>query len=287
MLLEETHRRQAELKNYLFEMASECMDEAGIRAMVSKLKSLYTDGFRHNYSEFFPLIVEISKEEENTYSLDFLSTNLEECRTLVEKDYVAGEKEFNGLYRPLSKLSDHINLEIGRYSYYSKNEQKVRDLEKRNQSLQVELKSATDELKKAQQTVSSMHTELIAVLSIFAAIVLAFSGSLSFFGNALSGMSDAPFFKATFFVLLCGMIVFNLIFLMMYIVGKITGRSIYANCKTENCTCCGTGTPQCNGITRIRKRMPYIFWVNVIILVLIVLDIVAWCCNIYCWRLPF
>ena len=90
-------------------------------------------------------------------------------RRLVENDYIAGEKEFKGLYQPLMKLSDHVNLEIGRYSYYSINEQKVSDLEKKNQTLQEDLKQATKELNNAKQSVSSVQTELIAVLSIFAA----------------------------------------------------------------------------------------------------------------------
>lgn len=286
MLIEESQRRQTDLKKYLFEMASSCMDEPAIRSMAIKLKTLYSDNFRHNYSEFFPLIVEISKDE-NEYNLDFLSTNLEESRALVERDYITGEKEFKGLYMPLSKLSDHINLEIGRYNYYSKSEQQVKDLEKRNQTLQVELKNATNALKSAQNTVSTMQTELISVLSIFAAIVLAFSGSLSFIGNALNGMSSTSFFKATFFVLLCGMVVFNLIFLMMYIVGKITGRNIYARCESENCSCGENGKPKCGGITRVRKRLPYIFWVNLVLLILMVLDIIAWCLNMNIWRLPF
>ena len=76
MLIEESQRRQAVLKKYLFEMASSCMDDTAIRSMAIKLKALYTDNFRHNYSEFFPLIVEISKDE-NEYNLDYLSTNLE------------------------------------------------------------------------------------------------------------------------------------------------------------------------------------------------------------------
>lgn len=286
MLIEESIRRQNELRKCLYEMATTCMDETEIRSMAIKLKALYTDGFRHNYSDFFPLIVEIAKDD-NIYSLDYLSENIEAARAMVEKDYIGGEKEFRGLYRPLSKLSDHINLEIGRYSYYSINEQRVKDLEKRNQMLQTDLRMATDELEKAQKTVSSMQTELIAVLSIFAAIVLAFSGSISFLGNTLSGIKGVCLFKTAFFVLLCGLIIFNLIFLMMYIVGKITGRNIYARCKSENCTCGENGAPACSGITRIRKRLPYVFWMNTILLIVVVADVVLWCLNLNYWHLPF
>ena len=221
MLIEESKRRQSELKEHLLSMAVDCMDEAKIRQMVIKFKALYSNNFRHNYSEFFPLIVEIAKNE-NNYSLDYLSNNLEAMRLLVENDYVAGEKEFKGLYQPLMKLSDHINLEIGRYSYYSMNEQKVGDLEKKNKMLQEDLKQATKELNDARQSVSSVQTELIAVLSIFAAIVLTFSGSLSLLGSIFSEISKAPVFKSILFLLLVGLVVSNIIFLLLYIVGKIT-----------------------------------------------------------------
>lgn len=152
MLIEESIRRQNELRKCLYEMATTCMDETEIRSMAIKLKALYTDGFRHNYSDFFPLIVEIAKDD-NIYSLDYLSENIEAARAMVEKDYIGGEKEFRGLYRPLSKLSDHINLEIGRYSYYSINEQRVKDLEKRNQMLQTDLRMATDELESSKNSI--------------------------------------------------------------------------------------------------------------------------------------
>lgn len=285
MLLEESLRRQQELDNLLHEMASSCMNDVQLRSVAIKLKTIYTSNFRHNYSQFFPMIVEMSQED-NVCSLEYLSTNLEAVRTMVEESYLKDEKEFTTLYMPLSKLSDHINLEIGRYSYYSQNEQKVLDLERKTAMLQAELRNSTDALEKAQEKVSTMQTELISVLSIFAAIVLAFSGSISFLGNALAGMAQTTVFKSAFFVLLCGFVIINLIFLMMYIVGKITGRSIYARCKTENCTCGMDGTPACKGLNRLRKRLPYIFWINITLILLIIVDIILWCYNINLWFLP-
>lgn len=275
MLIEESLRRQEELKAHLYDMASAMKEDDELREIAIKLKGLYTGGFRHVYSEFFALIVEIAKDD-NAYSLDFLANNITNVRALVEQDYVDGEKEFQGLYRPLTKLSDHINLEIARYSYSSIHEQRVLDLEKRNKNLQTELADATEKLGEAQKSMSSVQTELIAVLSIFAAIVLTFSGSMSLLGNALTGMENAPFFKSVFFVLLCGFIITNVIFLMMYLVGKITGRSIYAKCKSKDCTCGEGGVPKCCGLTRIRKRLPYVFWINFLVILMMVVDVAVW-----------
>ena len=271
MLIEESKRRQVELNVYLFTMARNFMDDEEVRQMAGKFKTLYSGNFRHHYSGFFPLIVEISKDEKH-YSLDYLSNNLEAIRKLVEDDYIADEKEFKGLYQPLMKLSDHINLEIGRYAYYSISEQKVSDLEKKNQTLQKELEQATQNLNDAKQNISSVQTELIAVLSIFAAIVLTFSGSLSLLGSVFSEISKAPVFKSILFLLLVGIVVSNIVFLLLYIVGKITNRTIYARCKTPNCSC----DPPCCGIIWIKKRLPYIFWLNVMLIGFIVIDIIFW-----------
>lgn len=292
MLIGEAQSRQAKLVETLREMASSCMDDMVIRSVAIKLKALYAGGFRHNYSQFFPLIVEFSKDD-NEYNLDYLSNNLQAARNLVEQDFVSGEKEFSGLHKPLQKLSDHLNLEIGRYSYYSISEQQVKDLERRNQTLQSELKKTTEELQEATRQldeagkkISFVQTELISVLSIFAAIVLTFSGSMSLLGNVFTGIQNTRFFKVTFFVLLCGFILCNTIFLMMYLVGKITGRNIYANCKSKDCTCGQDGAPSCSGITRVRKRLPYVFWLNLIIVLMMVADVIVWYFDNLCNIIP-
>jgi len=139
-------------------------------------------------------------------------------------------------------------------------EEKASNLEKKNKMLQEDLKQATKELNDARQSVSSVQTELIAVLSIFAAIVLTFSGSLSLLGSIFSEISKAPVFKSILFLLLVGLVVSNIIFLLLYIVGKITNRNIYAR--------------------------SYIFWLNITLASLIVIDFIVWYLNAYCHFLP-
>ena len=65
--------------------------------VASKLRLLYQGGFRHNYSDFFPIILEIARQD-NDYSIDYLSENLESLRVFVENDYVSNNKRYTGLY---------------------------------------------------------------------------------------------------------------------------------------------------------------------------------------------
>lgn len=96
MLLEESKRRQELLKKYIWELAAQCFESDRIREYAFKLKDLYSNNFRHSYSEFFPIIVDIAKEE--SYNLEFLSSNVEELKNILEQDYTKEDKnkEFKG-----------------------------------------------------------------------------------------------------------------------------------------------------------------------------------------------
>lgn len=308
-------RRQEELRLLLKEMARSCLEEEDeqISVFASQLKELYIPSFRHRYSEFFPMLVEID-EEESELGLDFLSTNIRKVRKYVERKCAAGDTTYDSLYKPMMKLSDHLSLEIARYSHFiSQNRQimdltdkhqdlqaqlaetterlheatakldqanarfcttetKLKDAEAKLQTIETDLPTATTDLNTVKKSLASIHIDIIAVLSIFASIVLTFSGSMTVLGSALTGMQEVHALKATFFVLLCGFVLGNIIFLLMYLVGKLTSRNIYARCKTENCTC----EKPCNGLKRIRRRLPYIYWLNLILIVLMAVVVVVW-----------
>ena len=150
---------------------------------------------------------------------------------------------------------------------------------KKTAEVNTALTEAASELNKASKTASTMQTELIAVLSIFAAIVITFSGGLSYLGSAMTSINQAEHYEAVMMVaIICGMVIFNTIFLMMYLVSKITERNIYARCVTYDCSACDLG--KCGGIRRIRKRLPYVFYFNIFGVLGIVIDLIVWFLDI-------
>lgn len=282
MLLQETMNRQTRLETCIKDLAKSLLDDTNgeKRKNAQELNEIYSTDFRHDYSKFFPIILKIASDTvvdgQSLGNLDYLCDNLKVLKEFVEESCEDGVLEYTDLRIPLNKLCDHLNLEIGRYNHFSQNEQKLKDMETRHTTLTQALETATAELHAADEKLKTVQTELTAVLSIFAAIVLTFAGSLGFTSSALQGMTDAPFFKAVFFVSLCGMIVFNIIFLMMYLVGKIIGRNIYARCESEDCTCGVNGSPKCDGLSRVRKRLPYIFWLNTLLAIVLTVSFIMW-----------
>ena len=281
-------KKERTLEQYIKELAQRTLDDTDAKKFAYKLQDLYTQDFRHSYSKFFPIITDLGKDRIS--SLEYLSYNLETLKKIVEQDFLNGEKIFKGLDEPLSKLSDHLSLEIARYSYYSEKEARTKDLEsnllkaqdnvknleKELKHTREELDKATEELNLATDKIKSVQGELITVLSIFAAIVMTFSGSLNVLGNVLNGTANLPLPKLIFLLLLCGFILINFIFAMMYFIAKITGRNIYARCETLDCTCIDNIKPKCCGIVRVFKRLPYIFWLNALIFLAILVDICSY-----------
>ncbi len=281
MLAEERKKRQRELERVVRELSYKPLDSEEIRGKAMELLEIYKDDFRHGYSSFFPMILDIAQKDDEG-SLEYLSNNIETLRSSVEAESVRGEKEFESLHDRLEKLSDHLNLEIGRWSYYAQNELKIQDLGEQMGSATKDLDKATISLGQASKQASSLQTELITVLSIFAAIVITLSGGFTFLGSVMSSISNVVYIESVVLIaIICGMAIFNTIFLMMYLVGKITEKDIYARCLTDNCTC-DEQQGRCSGIRRIRKRLPYVFYFNAMAIVGIIVNGIIWIIDINC-----
>ena len=279
MLAKEKKRRQEELENHIRALSKKMFEESDIRDISLQLMETYKGDFRHSYSGFFPLIQKISGSDQQE-SLDYLGDNLEGIRNYIERDFISGKKEFEDIYDQLNKLCDHLTLEIGRWNYYSQYEQKLDDINTRTTSLNENMDGATRELRKASKQAASIQTELIAVLSIFAAIVVTFSGGFTFLGGVMTSRGNVKDYEvAILTAIICGMVIFNTIFLLMYLVGKITERNIYAKCKTQDCSC----RDKCGGLKRLKKRLPYIFYFNIVALMGIIIDLAIWYFDIRNW----
>lgn len=299
MFPNETRKRQKMLSDHIYALSEKILDgEKGEHiSVIQKMQMIYRDGFRHSYSDFFPVIAKIF-EKDTIYAVEYLMTNLEKIREILEIDYSEGTNQFGDIYSQFTKLCDHLNLQISEMTFFLCTEDKLSNasvlMQEANKKLTNtnkevenafnEVTSAREQLSRAQenlleanQRARSLQTELIAVLSIFAAIVLTFSGGFSLFGSVMSSIENAKYYEMVILTaIICGMIMFNTIFLMMYLVGKIINRNIYAKCKTEECTC----EKKCNGCGRIRKRLPYVFYFNIICIIGIIIDCLVWFVDI-------
>ncbi len=294
MFPEETRKRQEMLADEIYILSKAVLDPEKNEHLriINKLQMIYKDDFRHSYSDFFPVVSEIfgngamsanvptdsASSANNEYVVEYLINNLELLRTTLERDYSDGTGQFKDIYSQFTKLCDHLNLLISEMIFFSSTETKVNDARIQMQQSKEELKKAYDALEDSSSRTKSLQTELIAVLSIFAAIITAFSGGFTFLGSVMVSIESAIYYEMVILsALVCGIVMFNTIFLMMYLVGKITNRNIYARCATLECSC----SKRCNGLKRVAKRLPYVFYFNLFCVLGIITDCVVWYMDIH------
>lgn len=293
MFPEESRGRQKKLGNLIYELSKELLDENEdqIKQFLNRLKVIYKDDFKHKYSDFFPILMEIYKDD-NEYNIDYLSNNLDMLETYLEDEYPKGEGEYDGIYAQFTKLCDHLNLQIGQFSYLLSQNSAVDLLEESNRNLQASmqkvaevsiklddsyenLKTTNANLEEANRKADTIQTELIAMLSIFAAIVIAFSGGITLLGNSISAISDAKHYESVILAaIICGIVMFNTIFLLMYFVSKLTKRNINVSCEAEVCMACNN--KKCKWLSKIKKRYPYVFYYNCLSIAGILIDLGVW-----------
>lgn len=104
----------------------------------------------------------------------------------------------------------------------------------------------SNDIKKNQK---DMQKEYISILGIFASIVLAFTGGMTFSSSVIENIHKASIYRVTIIALIVGFVFINIIWLLMDFIKTITGRTA--------------------------RRWSWLISVNVVILVLFILSIIA------------
>ena len=212
------------------------------------------DQYRHLYSDLFVIITQIDKSAQ--YDNEILSQNL----LYVCKHYRVKNKDNAGVFidisKSLFKLYDHVNLDIARLNYskacnFLQHEEivkmtgQLKDTEKsiNNQindaivnikdEYQRDVRKATqklhedinEQLRHVQDESSKMRAEYISILGIFASIVLAFVGSLTYSTSVLSNIHKASVYRIVILAALIGMVMIFILWLMMDFIKSIHGQN--------------------------------------------------------------
>ena len=231
--------KQEALRRIIGDFSEEFLED--LDKYIDLIKVIYDDEFRHSYSNITAMLIKLNKE--NPQALEFVSNNFS---SLVDK---FPKEENLDAYKSLNKLYDHIILEQIRLTeVYSDSKELVdnaRDLSKQ----------ATKLLNRANKIVKetiSVKTELITVLGIFAAILLAFVGGLTFSTSVFANLHQTSIYRIVLAILLIGFVLSNILYGLFYYIDRLVRRD-----------------------EEDKKIKPLII-TNGIILVLIVATILAW-----------
>ncbi|GEM_PF-4493255 len=203
-----------------------------------------TNGFRHQYSRISSCIFNArfnvnegnkSEDAENVEYLNdsaqILANNLAVIREKIKND------KSTKLLIPITKLYDHVNLELLRINY---NAILNEDQDAKIDALLVKIKYQDEKLEEkenkvlskvddVEEKISSVQKDNVAILAIFAAVIMAFTGGFSFIANSFSGLGSIPLEKLICLTSFIGIILTNLLYALLKFIWSIIKRKEDSN----------------------------------------------------------
>jgi hypothetical protein len=239
MKKEEISKKSEQLNILLVTLAQSenlLSDKNARKDIYKELEDIYyspdEDGFRHYYSDIFAQLFEIRSDESSSNgSTNILLDNLR----FLNEHYKAINTDKNGkiidVGKSINKLYDHVNLELARMAYseigdYQLSEQgmTLNDLSEKVSNLQKDADDIHRSLDKAQ-------ADYIAILGIFASVVLTFVGGMAFSTSVLENIKGVSIYRLLIVALVIGIVFVTVIFFMFYFVGVLARQKLF-NLKT-------------------------------------------------------
>lgn len=243
------------------------IDEEFLSGISNKIYCYYEsiDIGRHSYSELSTYIYRMNEED-----YEYLTENLN-----LIYDYVKENKNrFPNIdiSKNIFKLIDHIRLELNRtfkfeQEYISVITQKLspvisKSLLKATNTVDDKIREVDIIIDKQRSKVENMQNNMISVLGIFAAIIVAFFGGLSFLGSVIGNIHNVHKYKLSFIVILILIGLFNIIFMLIYSIAKLTGKSISSGCiKKDICEKCDK--KYFKHVYCLKNRYPICYFFNI------------------------
>ena len=237
-----------------------------------KLLAFYKNGnVRHSYFQISAVIQ--SKKSKEATDGSVLMYNLD-----VLMKEVATDSEFNDIGDKLYKFYDHCQLELSRLNYFESIFWRSDQARNNYESLLESSYKAKTEISALNKQIANVKTENITILGIFAAIVIGGIGSFTGLGNVFTVLGNISMYKFLATVSFVGLIIFNVSFMLVYMIAKITGRNIYTVCidfrKKSDEDCLNATCKICtSSLGRIKNRLPYVYWFNLIGICIIIFSL--------------
>lgn len=167
----------------------------------------------------------------------------------IKDGYRSKNVDANGnpinIEKEINKLYDHTNLDIARINYtkrftnetqskLAQNEVLLNNLQSQQQQSDAERENAFNAIRieaaqsqqESKDNQAKMQSEYITILGIFASIVLAFTGGMTFSTSVLENISSSSIYRIIVISLILGLILFNVIWLLIDFLRDINGKTI-------------------------------------------------------------
>lgn len=247
-------KKREKLKEYLVEISKkDSMSKDYLDNLLKRFGKLYSENFRHFYSDISSLILNSdigmqikstdltqSLKKDDILSLDQLGENIRILYEYAEAVNFSHKKE-------IEKLNDHITMDILRINYWKQMNEKYFDkINNTSSNIKKELTSLTLKTNSdMKETIEANYKEdldkklketqkdYIAILGIFATIVLTFVTGFVFANISFQNLNNTSIYRLITGILLVGFILMNMLCLL---INFLENMNILPKLKNTNYT---------------------------------------------------
>ena len=262
MVLQTEEKQRQEFRKILYDLAKEqeyLQDANNCTEIYNRLKNLYYDTngkkvFRHFYSDILSVITQI-QQTPNLGDINILGQNLE----ILKSNYISNKTDMVDISNEINKLYDHVSLEIARVNYLNaadkriSGEEAINNLQTKVNRLSVKIDYEIDDLhteyESVEEKLDNSQKEYIAILGIFSAVVLTFTGGIAFSTSVFNNIAQSNIYRTIIVSLMIGLVFINILFGLFYYINSLLNKN---------------------------KKIYPLMISNVVIIMLLLITIVAW-----------
>ncbi|WP_297812445.1 hypothetical protein [uncultured Helicobacter sp.] len=219
--MEFENNKDKTLKEIVISLCSkEIKDEQELQERLKELKDIYEDkDYRHRYDEITAAILSNNPNlpNDNAGEKDSLMNVSQNMRFIYEM--ASQNKDMDKeILKKIEKLFVHTNLECVRLRSLKDNfnrvGEKIKDYDEKMKDIKQKEKEIKENLEKQQ-------TQYIVILGIFASIVLAFVGGLTFSTSVLAHIHQASIYRLIFVISFIALFIGNILYYLFDFLSKI------------------------------------------------------------------
>lgn len=171
------------------------------------------------YSTIFEFLVKSQAEQKGFGALN------ENLKNLIEnKDEELSKNEV--LKKNITKTYDYLQLEYQRYKELNNLRDDLKNIQNETKKEKANLSKIKSEINKTNIEAKQIQSQYITILGIFASIVLAFVGGLTFSTSVLSHMHEVSIYRLVFVICCIGFLIFNSLFALFGFILKIAEKQV-------------------------------------------------------------
>lgn len=227
-------------------------------------KAIYTIDFRHSYNELSKFLEKELGPDERDFLCFKIDLLLEELDKQPRESMAFARK---GVF----KLAYHVSLETVRLNRMNHIDFLASEAMKNLDATQKMQDENEEKVENLSKSINSFHGQSITILGIFTGIVIGFTSGMELIEGALNALPQIGMKDTVVLISVLGIILFNILFMFMYILSRISEKSVAIACKHKDCKRCRDG---CKLITKAWRKYPYVLVCNGI-LILILLGVVV------------